>query len=141
MMPNRAPQRPDQRAPRPRSQFQQADYSEQYNYLQQQQQDQRLAAQAPGQRNSGSHLAHLAQYDNTSQSQERPQSEDDSGAFAQYVDPFGLQYHDKSRYSGIRAVRVTTCNPSLTRIKLIRYDIGCRDSNSNSCCAQIPRVP
>ena len=58
------------------------------------------------QRNSGSHLPHLRQLDDTHRSRERPKS--DAGVFAQFIDPFGLLYHDQSRYSGVRTVAVRT---------------------------------
>ena len=127
----------DQQAPRPqsRSRFQQADYSQQYQSLQQ---DQHRRAPLPGQRNSGSHLQHLPQYGDTNRSRERPQSEDDP---AQYVDPFGLRYHDSSRYSGIGTSSVRTFASSLARIRLTRYYKGYRDSKSTSRCAQVPLIP
>lgn len=59
-----------------------------------------------GQRNSGSHLPHPGQLDDTRRPRERPKS--DAGVFAHFIDPFGLLYHDQSRYSGVRTVAVRT---------------------------------
>jgi hypothetical protein len=53
----------NQQAPRPWSQFQHPDYPQQYQPLQQKQEDWHWSAQDPGQRNSGSHLSALPQYD------------------------------------------------------------------------------
>ena len=107
-MSSRAPYWIDQQAPLPRSrsQFQQAGHSQQYQPSQQHRQDQYRGAQIPDQRNSGSRLPRVPQYDDTSRARERPKSEGDFGVVAHHVDPFGLQYHDNSRYSGMGAVSV-----------------------------------
>lgn len=87
----------DQQAPQlqSHSRFQHADHSHQ--------------PQTAAQRNLGERFPHLLQPDATSrprESRERPNS--DSGVFAHFVDPFGLAYHDQSRYSGVRTVVVRT---------------------------------
>ena len=85
----------DQQAPQlqSHSRFQHVDYSHQ--------------SQGAAQRNLGERFPHLTQPDDTSRPRERrDRPNSDSGVFAQFVDPFGLVYHDQSRYSGVRTVMV-----------------------------------
>ena len=73
----------------------------------------------------------------TTWSRERPKSEGDSEVLAQSIDAFGLQYHDKSRYSGIRTVTVRTFIPSredqihqvLRRIPELQVNLVLRSSS------------